>query len=61
MDNLIYKRDSEEDGLSVSVFKTDKGFRVIFIDTDSDNVIENRGYYKDEFAAVSYASTLIND
>jgi len=60
MDNHIYKRDSEEYGISVSVSKTDKGFRVIFIDTDSDNVIENRTY-KDEFAAVSYASTLIND
>ena len=55
---VIYSRTNREDGLSVTVTETDRGFRVSFVDTDSGFVIETRVYPQRE-AAIEFAKTLI--
>ena len=58
METTVYSRWNREDGLSVTVTETERGFRVSFVDTDSGFVIETRVYpQRDD--AVAFAKTLI--
>jgi hypothetical protein len=54
----IYTRVNPEYGLAVMVTRIKTGFAVVFIDQDSQNLIETR-LYQDEAAAVAYAEKLI--
>ena len=54
----IYTRVNTEYGLAVFVTQISKGFAVVFIDHDSQNLIETR-LYQDEAAAIAYAEKLI--
>lgn len=54
----IYNRVNTEYGLAVMVTRIKTGYAVVFIDQDSQNLIETR-LYQDEAAAVAYAEKLI--
>ena len=58
METTVYSRVNTEDGLSVTVTETEHGFRVSFVDTDCDFVIETRVFPQRE-AAIAFAKTLI--
>jgi len=47
-----------DDGLSVTVFQTERGWLVRFIDDDSGSIIEQR-IYPTETAALAYAHKII--